>query len=231
MALGIYREVFARNAVASERLEATANLVQDANYLVMWSAFHDFGNLEDCSKRAENKAGRLCNFDTGSSSEGSERCRTNAGYRERFRLMGWYREMLKGNPVDALPGRFDWALLDDDKAEKWTRVLCCKYLGAMAAAMGVEERAYCLFKKASEIIAPKKEEFQKGILGTIHMTVLAETFHSLRNTEYDDFAKDAKRRALDLLDAPENADWHKEAWKEYLEHPDDKPYPALTYWY
>ena len=231
MALEIYREVSARNAVAAERLEATANLVQDANYLVMWSAFHDFGNLEDRSKQAESRAGRLCNFDAGSSFEGSERCRTNAGYRERFRLMGWYREMLKGNSVDARPLRFDWALLDDDKAEKWTRVLCCKYLGAMAAAMGVEERAYRLFKKANEIIAPKNEEFRNGILGTIHMTVLAEAFHSLRNTFYAEFAEDARRRALALLGAPENADWHKEAWKEYLEHPDDKPYPALTYWY
>ena len=80
-ALGIYREVFARNAVAAERLEATANLVQDANYLVMWAAFFDFGSLDVRSKEAAAKAERLCAFDTGSSSEGSDRCKTNAGYR------------------------------------------------------------------------------------------------------------------------------------------------------
>ena len=230
-ALEIYREASARNAGTAERLEATANLVQDANYRVMWSAFHDFGSLEARSKEARDKAGRLCDFDTGGSFDGSERCRTNAGYRERFRLMGWYREMLKGNPVGALRGGVDYAILDDDKVENWAKALCCKYLGAMDATSWNCERACRLFKKAGETIAKEKDRFQDGILGTIHMTVLAETFRSLRNTSYAEFAEDARQRALALLDAPENADWHKEAWREYLQDPDGKPYPALTYWY
>ena len=230
-ALGIYREVFDANATAAERLEATANLVQDANYRVMWAAFHDFDSLNLRSKEAEEKARRLCSFDAGPSAEGSERCRTNAGYRERFRLMGLYREMIKGNPfADSLCG-INYAVLDDDKAESWARALCCKYLGAMEATSGNCQRAFQFFKKAREIIGEKKDRFSVGILGTIHMTILAETFRSLRNTPYDKFAEDAKRQALKLFELPENAGWHKEAWKEYLEHPDDKPYPALTYWY
>ena len=230
-ALGLWRDANAGMVSQEDRLEALTHVVQDANYRVMWSALHDFASLEERADDARGKAARLCAFDHGDSHEGSERCRTNAGYRERFRLMGWYREMLKGHSVDALPGLLDWALLDDDKAEDWTRALCCKYLGAMAAATGGEERAYRLFKKASEIIASKKEKFQKGILGTIHMTILAEAFRSLRNTPYKKFAEEARQRALALLSAPENAAWRKEAWKEYLEHPDGKPYPALTYWY
>ena len=63
------------------------------------------------------------------------------------------------------------------------------------------------------------------------MTVLAETFRSLRNTPYEEFAEDARRRALELLDAPENADWRKDTWREYLQSPEEKPYPALSYWY
>lgn len=226
-ALGIYREMSAGNATASERFEATSNIVQDANYLAMWSAFHDIGSLEARSNDAKDKARRLCAFDAGSSSEGSDRCRTNAGYRERFRLMGWYREMLKENPVGVPHGSVDYAILDDDKVEFWARALCCKYLGAMDAASGNIELAHRLFKKAGEIVG----KCRNGILGTIHMTVLAETFRSLRDTPYSEFAEDARQRALALLDAPENADWHKEAWREYLQDPSGKPYPALTYWY
>ena len=230
-ALAIHRGVLSRSGSAADRLESTAHVVQDANYRVMWAAFHDIGTLEIRSEEAKAKAERLCSFDQGSSKEGSERCRTNAGYRERFRLMGWYRELLKGNHVDAQCGRVDYALLDDGKAEFWARALCCKYLGAMDAATGNCERAHCLFEKAGKIVAEKKKSFCNGILGTIHMTILAEAFRSLRNTPYAEFAEDARKRAVGLLDAPENAGWRKEAWREYLEDPDGRPYPALTYWY
>lgn len=231
IALGICRDANAAKVSLDEQLEALSHVVQDANYRVMWSALHDSASVEERAANARMKAERLREFDRGENHEGSTRCRTNAGYRERFRLMGWYREMLKGRSVSALGGHVDDAVLDDSKVEDWTRALCCKYLGALEAASGNGERAYRLFKKAGEIINEKKGKFSVGILGTIHMTVLAETFRSLRNTPYAEFAEDARRRALALLDAPENANWHKEAWREYLQDPDDKTYPALSYWY
>ncbi len=146
--------------------------------------------------------------------------------------MGWYRELLKGKNVNALWGHVDDAVLDDNKAEDWARALCCKYLGALEAASGNGERAYRLFKKAGKIINEKEKKFSAGILGTIHMTILAETFRSLRNTPYAKFAENARGRARAFFDAPENADWHKEAWKNWLEvKGQDVEFPGLRYWY
>ena len=226
-ALGLWRDANAGMASQEDRLEALSHVVQDANYRVMWSALHDFASLEERADDARGKAERLCAFDHGDSHEGSERCRTNAGYRERFRLMGWYRELLKGNSIDGLRGRFDETVFDDDKSEFWARALGKKYLGAIETAWGNCEKAALHFKRADEIL----QRSTVGVLGMIHMTVLAETFRSLRNTPFSNQAEDTRSKALALIDSPQNAGWHAEAWREYLTSPDDKPYPALSYWY
>lgn len=225
IAKSLCRDAIGGNVTQEEILEATTNVVQDANYRVMWSALLDIASLEANVDEARKKAERLCSCGYGD--EGSERCRTNAGYRERYRLMGWYRELLKGNSIDGLRGRIDEVVFDDEKVEFWVRALGKKYLGAFAAVWGNCEKAALCFKLADEIL----ECCSLGVLGMIHMTVLAETFRSLRNTPFSDQAEDARRRAFVLLDSPENAGWHAEAWREYLTSPNDKPFPALTYWY
>ena len=233
IALGLCRDAKAAKSSLDEQLEALSHVVQDANYRVMWSAFNDFASLEERADDARTKAERLCAFDHGDSHEGSGRCRTNAGYRERFRLMGWYRELLKGNSIEGLRGRIDETVFDDDKSEFWARALGKKYLGAFEASWGNCEKAMLCFRRADEIL----ERCSVGVLGMIHMTVLAETFHSLSSLLFSDQAEVsgqaevARSQALALISSPRNVGWHAEAWKEYLEHPDDKPYPALTYWY
>ena len=191
----------------------------------MWSALHDFASLEANADEARKKAERLCSCGYGD--EGSERCRTNAGYRERYRLMGWYRELLKGNSIDGVRGRIDENTFDDDKVERWVRALGKKYLGAFEASWGYGERASRHFEQADEILKDRTT----GVLGMIRMTVLAETFRSLRDTPFRDQAEDARQKALALIDSPENAGWHATAWREHLTPPHDKPFPALTYWY
>ncbi|MBO4287178.1 MAG: hypothetical protein J5985_03310 [Kiritimatiellae bacterium] len=223
----LYRKVSERNPSREELFEATTNIVQDANYLVMWSALHDFKSLEKHADDARKKAERLCGFDSGENHVGSECCRVNAGYRERFKLMGWYRELIKGNSIDEVFGHVEEGVFEDDKVEFWVRALGKKYIGAFEAARGNFEKAEQYFRQAHKIL----ETCRAGIIGVIHMTILAETFRSLRNTPYAEFSENARRKALELLDAPENAEWHKEAWKEYLQDPDGRPYPALTYWY
>ncbi len=226
-ALGLCRDASAANASLEDRLEAVSNVVQDANYRVMWSALHDFASLEERADEARKKAERLCAFDRGEDHEGSKRCRTNAGYRERLRLMGWYRELLKGKSVDGLRGRIDETVFDDVKAEPWVRALGKKYLGALEAAWGKCKEAASHFARADEIL----KRHEEGVLGMIHLTVLAETFHSLRSTPFSDQAGKARGQAESLAKSLENAGWHVGAWREYLTSPGDKPFPALTYWY
>lgn len=226
-ALGLYRDACKGNVPPCELLEAVTNVVQDANYLVMWSALHDFASLERHVDNARKKAERLRESDSGDNHQGSERFRTNVGYCERFRLMGWYRELLKSHSIDDLRGRIDETVFDDDKVEFWVRALGKKYLGAFAAAWGKSEKAAPHFKRADAIL----ERFTTGVIGMIRMTVLAETFRSLRDTPFADQGENARQRARAILDAPENAGWHASAWRDYLTSPDEKPFPGLTYWY
>lgn len=236
-AVSLWKAAEDEKAPADQRFDALSNVVQDANYLVMWAALHDFGSLKTSAASAARRAERLCNFDLSGDPRGTGRCLTNAGYRERFRLMGWYRALLRGDAAADGNWHPDESVLRELKAEFWTRALCGKYLGAMEAARG---RAECARKRFEEAEAqrtkPKPEgipfsECTTGVLGVIRMTLLAEAFRSLRGGPEAEFAEECRKKALGLLDAPENRGWGKEAWRAFLLDPDGAPFPGLSYWY
>lgn len=201
-------------------------MVQDANYLLLWKSLFAPRDMDGAFQQAEE----ICNCLRESvfkAFKGANVADKNDGFRFRTHAMGLYRMMLSGDTLEKVP---DYGELIS-KGYFWIAATTGKYMAAIAASRGDFDKAHEWFAAADMKMSQGREKDDGTVVRVIHMTVLAETFRSLRNTPYAEFAEDARRRALALLDAPENANWHKEAWREYLQDPDGKPYPALSYWY
>lgn len=217
-------QLVARGGEKQELLNSINEMAHDANYFLLWKALFSPCDMDEAFEQAEGISGVLREF----KDLGGERCANkNDGFRRRTHAFGLYRLLLSGGNVGAVPD-YDELIT---KGYFWIAATTGKYMAAIAASRKQFGRAHEWFAAADKKMTEDRKDNDGVVVRVIHMTVLAEAFHSLRNTLYAEFAEDARRRALALLGAPENADWHKEAWKEYLEHPDDKPYPALTYWY
>ncbi len=209
-----------------ELLNSIDEMAHDANYLLLWKALFSPRDMEEALERAEG----ICRSMREFKDLGGENCANkNDGFRHRTHALGLYRLLLSGATVGEIPD-YDELIT---KGYFWIAATTGKYMAAIAASRRDFGKAHQWFVVADKkMIEGRREEKNDGVVvRVIHMTVLAEAFHSLRNTPHAKFAEEARQRALDLFKLQGNANWHKEAWKEYLEHPDDKPFPALTYWY
>ena len=212
-----------------DRFIALCNEAQDANYRVMWAAFFDFDSLEAQAVLALKKANRLEGFNCENESVGSTASVTNAGYRERFRLMGWYRELLKGRRVDGFNPP-ETELLTDERVEFWARALIGKYLGALEAARGNWQAAKAKFDLGEKLLAGCKE----GVLGVIHATICAEAFRSLSGSsdcEIVQHADEMRKNAVKLFESESVLTLGRADWLAWLKNPAEGHFPGLQYWY
>lgn len=213
LAKGLYRAATTDNG---EILRA-ADAAQDANYLLLWSAFFGRPELESRLEAALRLAAR-----SGESRAKNER------FAFRSHALGLYRAALAGEapPLPDLGGY--GPALERQWPEDWIAGTTAKYLGAVAAARGDEAEAARLFGIATSAIDPNAKE----IIGVVRMTILAEAFRSLRRfPSCAARAEECRRAALRFLRSGDPAAETKSAWRAWLENPDAVPFPGLSYWY
>lgn len=209
LADGLYR--------AGRDILRAADAAQDANYLLLWSAFFGRSELDSRLEAALRLAAR-----SGASRAKNER------FAFRNHALGLYRAVL----ADEVPSMPDLAgygpALERQWPEDWIAGTTAKYLGAVAAAAGAEAEAARLFGIATAAIDPDAKE----IVGVIRMTVYAEAFRSLRHFPvFAARAEECRREALRFLRSGDPAAETKSAWRDWLETPDAAPFPGLSYWY
>ena len=131
--------------------------------------------------------------------------------------------MLKGVSIPDVADDLECAA---ETGNEWVRATVGKYLGAVAAKQGRHDDAQRRFNKASSLLIGKK-----GILGEIHMSVLAEAYRSMRSLDAD-YAEQRRQDALQILRSPDITCLNREAWKNWLESEGtDDDFPGLKFWY
>ena len=207
-------------------VERTAEVCHDVNYVHLWHALFRPAETRNAWDEAVNWRQRL--------PDGKEAAK-NRSHLLRQQGLAEYRRLL-ANPGE--PPRLDGpadeddlrSLVEDDEAEFWLRATTEKYLGAVLAAQGRRTEALELFRNADGRMRDNKRHDPDPVLDTIHLSILAEAFRSLRNapeqpcrSAADSFRAEALRLCSGLdRSAP---------WRAWLESPDSAPFPGLSYWY
>ena len=216
-AFGFAKELYRGAASVDAKTLRSADAAQDANYLLLWSAFFGRSELDSRRETALRRAAR-----SGASRAKNER------FAYRNHALGLYRAVLAGE-APAMPDLVGYGpALERQWPEDWIAGTTAKYLGAVAAAAGNEKEASRLFGIATAAIDPDAKE----IVGVIRMTVHAEAFRSLRHfSVFAARAEECRREALRFLRSGDPAAETKSAWRDWLDNPDAAPFPGLSYWY
>jgi len=196
---------------------SVADCAQDANYLLLWAALFDEQNMGSVYARAQKYANKLRDFGCDSEAEKNDR------FRRRFAALGMYRAVLKGAEIPDVEDDVDRAVTEGDP---WIRATVGKYLGAVLAKKGFADTAKRLFEDASKTIGQRS-----GVLGKIHISVLAEAYRSMRVAD-SDYAEKMRVSALTELSNPNMVFPNHEEWRSWLESKgSDSEFPGLSFWY
>lgn len=216
--------LYDRHADERTRLEAVQNIVQDYNYRVMIAAAFCPGRMDESAEEARRKAEQLSDY----GDDGARSVNVNAGYRERFRLWGLYRMLLNGEDVGMESIEDVHGVVSLDDAEPWTRAMCAKYAGAIAAANGKTAEARDLFANGARLM----ENCGSGILNILKATIFAEEYRCFRNIDGCGGEVDAARsNAVECLKVYSGNSRMRDMLLAYFEDPDSNDYPGLKYWY
>ena len=202
-----------------EYFSSVADCAQDANYLLLWHALFDEQNMMDESVHLQALKCAKKLHDQGWEDDAEK----NDSFRRRYAALGVYRAVLKGVSIPDVADDLECAA---ETGNEWVRATVGKYLGAVAAKQGRHDDAQRRFDKASSLLIGKK-----GILGEIHMSVLAEAYRSMRSLDAD-YAEQRRQDALQILRSPDITCLNREAWKNWLESEGtDDDFPGLKFWY
>lgn len=216
-AFGCAKDLYRKESPGDGKTRRAADAAQDANYLLLWTAFFGRSELDSRCETALRLAER-----SGASRAKNER------FAQRNHALGLYRAVL-ADETPAMPDLAGYGpALKRQWSEDWIAGTTAKYLGAVAAACGDETEAVRLFGIATSAIAPDAKE----ILGVIRMTIHAEAFRSLRRfPSCAARAEECRREALRFFSSGDPAANAKSPWRAWLESPDSAPFPGRSYWY
>lgn len=212
------REFLLKAKECAVKLDSPADIAQDHNYLVLWTALFRPEKVTEEAMEARIDVLALQEKETHACY-----CR-NMDFLNRALTFGWYRNYLK---TGAIPEELYPRIFDIKKtlnhADAWIRATIGKYLGTLLWAKGNQREAESLFSCAKEALGGKEKE----ILGFINMTVYAQAYHCAGKEE-------DRRKAMEILDGCREQYVNFKSfpyWREYLQEPREKEFPALMYWY
>ena len=208
-------------------VERTAEVCHDVNYVHLWHALFRPAETRNAWDEAVNWRQRL--------PDGGGEAAKNRSHLLRQQGLAEYRRLL-ANPGEAprLDGPADEddlrSLVEDDEAEFWLRATTEKYLGSILAAQARRTEALDLFRNADGRMRDIKRHDPDPVLDTIHLSILAEAFRSLRNAPEQPCRSAADSFRAEALLLCSGLD-RSAPWRAWFESPDTAPFPGLSYWY
>ena len=194
-----------------------ADCAQDANYLLLWHALFDEQKMSDSFALAKKYADKLRN--SGQDRDADK----NDSFRRRFAALGMYMAVLKDEKIPKVDDDIECAVREGND---WVKATVGKYLGAVAAKKGRQDEAKKFFE-----LACAQLEGKKGVLGEIHMTVLAESYRSMRRVD-EEYAEQKRQAAISTLDDADVTCSKRHEWKCWLQSEgEDGDFPGLKFWY
>lgn len=194
-------------------------MAQDLNYRHLWYALFAPGTKEE-----EDNYQRALTYIQDHVPQAMKE--KNQNYLIRQRGLAIYRRVLLGDTCSTLGPKDFYPTAN---AEKWMLALRGKYLGTWYAANGNFELALQEFDDGASKI---KSNDDSTILSFIGMTVLAQAYKSLRDSDQREQAEIYRRKALDYF--AKNNDFksyrNSEKWLNYLTSKNDA-FPGMEYWY